>query len=165
MTAPIDLRHVSILWATPEHAAELATLHAGLFDMPWDAASLTTLLSHPGSTAFVARAGQPQQIVGFILGQLAADEAEILTIGVRKDCQRRGIGRRLIEALARATHRAEAKRLLLEVGERNAAALALYRRAGFVEIGRRRGYYEHTKGPAEDALALVLVLGREGSKP
>ena len=35
MTA-IDYKHVSILWAAPEHAAELAKLHASLFDVPWD---------------------------------------------------------------------------------------------------------------------------------
>lgn len=162
MTASVDYRHVSILWATPEHAAELADLHARLFDQPWDAATFAKLLAHPGSTGFLARVGQPPQIVGFILGQLAADEAEILTIGVHKDSQRHGIGRRLVEALGRAAARAEAKRLLLEVGERNVPALALYQRAGFLEIGRRKGYYETVAGSAEDALALALRLEPPG---
>ena len=39
MSRAIDYKHVSILWAAPEHAAELAKLHAGLFDAPWDAAA------------------------------------------------------------------------------------------------------------------------------
>jgi ribosomal-protein-alanine N-acetyltransferase len=158
MTSAVDYRHVSILWAGPEHAAELAKLHAGLFDQVWDAASFTRSLSHPGSTAFQARLGTPPDTVGFVLGQLVADEAEILTLGVRKDRQRHGIGRRLVEALGRAARKAEAKRLFLEVGERNAAALGLYKALGFQEIGRRKGYYAHAGAPPEDALRLALTL-------
>ena len=117
MTGAIDYRHVSILWASPEHAEELAQLHAGLFEKPWDADSFSRLLQHPGSTSFLARVGTPPQTVGFIVSQLAADEAEILTLGVRKDSQRHGIARRLVEALARAARKAEVRRLFLEVGQ------------------------------------------------
>lgn len=154
----IDYRHVSILWAAPEHAAELANLHSGLFETPWDAAAFASLLSHPGSTAFLARVGAPPQTAGFILGQLAADEAEILTLGVGKGSQRHGIGRRLVEALARAAKRAEVRRLFLEVAQDNGPALALYNGLGFIEVGRRRGYYERAGGPSQDALTLALTL-------
>ena len=53
------------------------------------------------------------------MGQLAADEAEILTIGVAKGWQKKGIGVRLVEGLARAVKRAEAKKLFLEVATDN----------------------------------------------
>jgi ribosomal-protein-alanine N-acetyltransferase len=154
----IDYRHVSILWAAPEHAAELASLHGGLFEAPWDAAAFASLLNHPGSTAFLARVGAPPLTAGFILGQLAADEAEILTLGVGKDCQRHGIGRRLVEALGRAAKRAEARRLFLEVAADNGPALGLYKGLGFVEVGRRKGYYQRAGAPAQDALTLALTL-------
>jgi [ribosomal protein S18]-alanine N-acetyltransferase len=158
MTQAIDYRHVSILWAASENATELAGLHRGLFDKPWDAAAFQDLLSHPGSTAFLARLGSPVEMVGFIVGQLAADQAEILTLGVRADRQRHGIGRRLVEAMARAVKRAEARRLFLEVGTGNAAALGLYKSLGFQEVGRRNAYYQKPVGPAEDALTLALNL-------
>lgn len=158
MTGATDYRHLSILWATPEHANELAGLHAGLFEKPWDAGSFASLLMHPGSTSFLARAGNPPRTVGFILCQLAADEAEILTLGVRKDSQRNGVARRLVEAIARAARKAEARRLFLEVGHNNNAALALYRGLGFQHVGQRKGYYEHAGAPAEDALVLALTL-------
>ena len=158
MTGAIDYRHISILWASPEHAAELAQLHAGLFEKAWDADSFSALLRDPGSTSFLARVGQPQQTAGFIVSQLAADEAEILTIGVCKDSQRHGIARRLVEALARAAKKAEVRRLFLEVGQSNAAALALYKGLGFQQVGQRKGYYEHAGAPAEDALVLALAL-------
>jgi ribosomal-protein-alanine N-acetyltransferase len=160
MTSSVDYKHVSILWASPENAGDLAQLHGRLFPEPWDEAGFQKLLAHPGSTAFLARLGQPPkaEIVGFVLGQLAADEAEILTLGVRTDRQRHGIARRLVEALARAARKAEARRLHLEVGERNAPAVALYKKLGFQEAGRRKGYYQHKDGPAEDAVRLSLVL-------
>lgn len=154
----IDYRHVSILWAAPEHAAELANLHGGLFETPWDADAFASLLSHPGSTAFLARVGAPPQTAGFILGQLAADEAEILTLGVGKGSQRHGIGRRLVEALGRAAKRAEARRLFLEVAADNGPALALYNGLDFVEVGRRKGYYQRAGGTPQDALTLALTL-------
>jgi ribosomal-protein-alanine N-acetyltransferase len=160
MTRPVDYKHVSILWASPEHAGDLAALHGGLFPEAWDADSFQKLLSHPGSTAFLARVGQPPraELVGFIVGQLAADEAEILTLGVRADRQRHGIASKLVEALARAVRKAEVRRLHLEVGARNAPALALYKKTGFKESGRRKGYYAHKGQPAEDAVTLSLAL-------
>jgi len=158
VTKPSPVEHVSILWAGTECAGELERLHAPLFSPAWDADAFRLLLDHPGSTAFIARAGEPLETIGFILGRLTADEAEILTLGVRESWQRRGIGRRLAEAFSRAVRKAEARRLHLEVAATNAAALALYKRLGFEEIGRRKGYYDRPGAPPEDAINLSLAL-------
>jgi ribosomal-protein-alanine N-acetyltransferase len=152
----MDPKYVSLLWAGPDQAGAIAALHTQLFDPPWDEAGIRALLDHPASTAFVAMIGNPKTAVGFVMGQLAADEAEILSIGVAKEWQRKGIGRRLVDGLARAVARAEVKRVFLEVAADNAAALALYRRLGFAEQGRRTGYYARKGGPAVDALKLAL---------
>lgn len=160
-TGKRDGRHVSMLWATVEHADELANCHATLFPDAWSTESFQQLLSHPGSTALIARYGNPQQTVGFIIGQLAADEAEILTFGVTQDWQRHGIGRRLIDGLKRAAERGEARRLFLEVADDNIPALVLYSRMGFKEVGRRKGYYKRDGGAA-DALVLSLTLQQPG---
>lgn len=149
---------ISILWALPEHADELARLHGGLFNPAWDAPAFHKLLANPGSTAFVATLGKPPEAIGFILGQLAADEAEILMMAVRTERQRQGVGKMLVEALSRAAKRAEARRLFLEVAAGNTAALALYRGLGFQEVGRRRAYYVRADGPPDDALVLALAL-------
>lgn len=152
------LKHVSVLWASVDHAADLAALHATLFESAWDTAAFNGLLSHPASTSLVARHGIPQQTIGFIVGRLAADEAEILTLGVGKSWQRHGVARRLIEGLTRAARRAEAKRVFLEVAADNIPATVLYSRLGFKEVGRRKGYYSRNSGPAIDALVLSLQL-------
>lgn len=153
-----DPKSVSLLWAGPERAAEIAAVHTRLFEPPWDEASVRQLLDHPASMAFVAWLGQAKATVGFILGQLAADEAEILSVGVDAECQRRGVGRLLVEGLARAARRAEARRLYLEVATDNAGASALYRGLGFEEVGRRKAYYCRAGAPSVDAIILALAL-------
>ena len=145
--------HVNMLWAKPEHAAEISALHTTLFDTGWNAAAISGLLEHPGSIALVACSSNPLRIGGFALAQVAADEAEILTIGVSAAWQRHGLGARLIGGLERAGRNAGAKRLFLEVAHSNAAALQLYKSTGFTEIGRRKGYYSTPSG-AEDAIQL-----------
>lgn len=155
-----NIKHVSLLWASPERADEVAALHARLFNPAWDVDAVKSMLEHPASTSLVAVTGIGQQkvVVGFIMGQLAADEAEIISIGSATDWQRFGLGKMLVQGLVRAARRGEAKRLFLEVAEDNTAALALYRGAGFKELGRRKGYYQRAGGPAIDALTLQLVL-------
>lgn len=157
--AALDPKYVSLLWAGPEHAAEIARLHADVFSPAWSEESVRALLDHPASTAFLAVVGGPPKIsVGFVLAQLVADEAEILSIGVAKDWQRKGLGRRLVEGVARAAQRAEARTLFLEVAADNDAAMALYLGTGFFGTGLRRGYYERPGGAAVDAVTLALKL-------
>ncbi|SFV38029.1 ribosomal protein S18-alanine N-acetyltransferase [Hyphomicrobium facile] len=154
-----NLKHASMLWAAPDRAEEIATLHTKLFDPPWDAAAIKSLLEHPAATSLIAVAGgQKKAVIGFLIGQLAADEAEILSIGVSPDWQRVGLATGLLEGLMRAARRGGAKRIFLEVAEDNTAGLALYRKLGFVEAGRRKRYYERPGNARVDALTLVLTL-------
>ena len=158
MSAPVDYRYTSILWAGPEIAADLSAMHQGIFPEAWDAASFENLLSHPGSIAYFARVGAPPQMAGFILAQMAAEEAEILTLGVPVEHQRHGLARRLVDALVRAARKSEVKKLFLEVGSENQPALALYTKAGFAKVAERKGYYVRPGQPPEDAIVMMLQL-------
>ena len=156
-----NVKHASMLWAAPERAEEIAGLHAKLFSPAWDANAIKALLEHPAATSLIAVAGPPgapKTVIAFVIGQLAADEAEILSIGVSPNWQRVGLATGLLEGLARAARRGDAKRIFIEVAEDNAPALALYRKLGFVETGRRKRYYERPGGKSADALRLVLAL-------
>ncbi|KKJ97009.1 ribosomal protein S18-alanine N-acetyltransferase [Micromonospora sp. HK10] len=79
------------------------------------------------------------------------DEAWVQTIAVRRDVQRRGIGRLLLEALLAEAARLGARSTLLEVAADNAPAQRLYATYGFEPIGVRRGYYQ-----ASNTDALVM---------
>ena len=130
-----------------------------MFAAPWDEPSLAALLAHPGSVALVACQGAPPEVGGFGLAQIAADEAEILTLGVAEGWRRKGVGMKLVEGLKRAAQKAGARTLFLEVADSNAGARALYQRCGFAEAAIRKGYYAREKGlPAEDAVVLEVGL-------
>ena len=89
----------------------------------------------------------------------AADEAEILTIAVLPAARRQGRAARLVRACLGEASAAGAARLHLEVAGSNAAARALYLSAGFVETGRRPGYYRGASG-REDAVLMRRELAR-----
>jgi len=136
---------------TAATAARLADLHAAAFPAPWDAAAFAALLDQSGVLAIEAPGG-------FILIRTVADEAEILTLAVDPVARRRGLGARLVRDGAAAAAAGGAVRLFLEVADDNPAALALYARAGFLEAGRRPGYYARPDCPPRDALILALNL-------
>lgn len=95
---------------------------------------------------------------GLLLGRAVADEAELLTMAVAPEARRQGIGARLLSAFLHRTSTEKAETAFLEVASGNAAAIALYRAAGFAEAGRRRGYYATTGQAAEDAIVMRLGL-------
>ncbi len=130
-------------------ASLLAALHAACFPehARWDQPAMAALLAMPGCFAVA----DPD---GLILARVAADEAELLTVGVLPGARRRGVGRALLRAANREAARRGARRLFLEVAEGNAPARALYAQAGLVEVGRRRRYYPD----GDDALVLALTL-------
>jgi ribosomal-protein-alanine N-acetyltransferase len=93
--------------------------------------------------------------LGWTCFLLVLDEAELLKIAVVPAWRHQGIGQALMQDVFTSAARFEARRLFLEVRERNLAARALYRKTGFTEVGRRKGYYDH---PPDDALMLEKNL-------
>ena len=140
----------------PEAGAVLSALHARAFDRPWTTEAFAALLATPGAAATIAvRDGTP---VGLVVSRQAADEAEIITIGTVPEGRRQGVGLSLLRHHAGDLAAAGARAIFLEVAQSNAAAIALYRAAGFAEAGRRRGYYERAGGLREDALLQRLDI-------
>lgn len=123
---------------------------------PWNARDIAEILALPGAFAVLAVAeGQP---VGFLLGRSVLEDCEILSLGVLAEHRRGGHGRRLLRAAAEAALRRGARRLLLEVSERNAAAQAFYRAEGFAAIGRRKNYYLFADKSQADAIICARNL-------
>ncbi len=138
-------------------AGALSRLHGLCFKDRWSSDFIASVLASPG--AILAVAPDAGEIAGFILARAAADESEILTIAVRPEMRRHGIGVALVKAAARRAHELGATAMFLEVGRSNAAARALYEKLGFRKVGERPAYYrDRPGGPAEDALTLRAVL-------
>lgn len=143
----------TITAAGADAAGLLAALHAEAFPHdPWSEDAMTRLLAMPG--AFAVLAVENDDPAGLVLARVAADEAEIVTLGVVPRFSRRGIGRRLVSAAVDRAASLGAARLFLEVGTGNLAARGLYDALGFREVGRRPGYY----ADGEDAVVLARPL-------
>ena len=123
----------------------MAAIHVTAFPSdPWNEQSFVTLLSQPGVAGFIDERG------GLVMIRCAADEAEILTIGVAHP--QLGIGTALMQTAIAHAQNQDAATLHLEVAAANIAAGALYKKLGFKQTGRRRNYY----GVGADALILSL---------
>lgn len=134
--------------AGPADFDVLAELHASAFSPGWSAAEIAGLEAE----ALLEPAG------GMILVRTIAGEAEILTVAVRPEARRAGVGRRLVEAALEAASSEAAEAVFLEVAEDNAPARRLYSRLGFEAVGRRPGYYPRPGSAPADALVLRRAL-------
>ena len=103
----------------------------------------------PGASASKA------ELLGWAGVMVIADSAEILTVGVIPSARRRGIARQVLDGLLGEARRRGAVEAFLEVRVDNEAAQALYARAGFAQVGLRRGYYD---GGRVDAVVMRREL-------
>lgn len=142
------------------HSVDLPALHSEDFVRPWSQDEFASLLGEKTVFGFAVReVGRPHAPpIGFVLARLAAGEAEILTVAVGRSHRRHGLGWKLMDAVLRRLHAERAEALFLEVDENNVAALALYRRLGFHQVGRRPNYYE---GSGSLGRSNALVMRRD----
>ncbi|WP_374700946.1 ribosomal protein S18-alanine N-acetyltransferase [Aureimonas sp. AU40] len=137
---------------------EAAEIHSEAFTQSWSGDEFASLLGQGGTFGFIVRAENNHKAVGVVLARLTVDEAEILTIAVDKAARGKGIGRLLMDNTLQYLHAERAASLFLEVEETNTAALALYRRLRFEEVGRRPAYYAGPDGTRTSALILKRAL-------
>jgi len=95
------------------------------------------------------------RVAGFLVASLVPPQAELESIAVDPEFQRRGVARGLFAALASELGPAQVTEVILESRVSNSLALALYAGLGFAEIGRRPRYYAD---PIEDAVLMRLRL-------
>jgi [ribosomal protein S18]-alanine N-acetyltransferase len=122
------------------------------FGEAWTAPQCAGLLPMPG--VWLALVREEGEAVGFALARVIVDEAELLLLAVKKANQGKGVGQMLLDQFIADAKRRGAQHLHLEVREGN-RAVALYKRVGFREIGRRRNYYGGRGGQLYDALTLA----------
>ena len=120
----------------------------------WSARNFTDSLEARHS-AWILR--KNAQIIGFCIWHLVIDEAHLLNICVAKIERRQGFGAFLLNEICKQSFALGALKIFLDVRESNAAARALYQKFGFVEIARRRAYYQQN-GKTEDGLVLFRTL-------
>ena len=101
------------------------------------------------------------QLQGFLLLRVIGDEAEILSIGVKKRVRRNGIGKYLIEQAKRFSTLHQLRSILLEVAETNRNAFGFYKKQGFLKIGIRNNYYVFSGKNKKNALIMQLPIKKD----
>jgi ribosomal-protein-alanine N-acetyltransferase len=91
------------------------------------------------------------EVTGFIVGRRVMDEGEILNLAVGLPNRRMGDGHALVSELLKEFERFRVTKVFLEVREFNAGAIRFYSSLGFIQVGRRDGYYRE---PTEAALVF-----------
>jgi [ribosomal protein S18]-alanine N-acetyltransferase len=123
------------------------------FSLPWPARSFQfELTDNPASRCWVA--DQNGRIIGMLVAWLIVDEIHIATIATHPDFRRQGIGGKLLLHTLKSAKEEGAVTSLLEVRENNDIALEMYRRFGYLESGRREGYYKDNN---ETAILMSLA--------
>lgn len=132
-------------WDIPAvHALELELFPTS----PWSEAQFWGELAAEHRLLFVAK--DEAQVVGYAGINIGDLEAEIMTIAVHPEHQRRGLGSAFMRAMLEPAEAAGVRHVLLEVEVGNDAAVTLYEHFGFIRNGVRPNYY----GPGIDALLM-----------
>jgi len=114
---------------------KLSILHAECFpDRPWSERDFAELAK--SGCEIIASENS------FIVWRAAADEAEIITLGVRPALRRTGTASALLALMEKEAAKSGAAKIFLEVAADNAAATALYEKNGYAKIGIRPKYYD-----------------------
>lgn len=140
---------MEIIKMSDAHVAQVAQLEKVCFSAPWSVNAVASELTNPLSLWLVAV--DSGTVAGYVGSQTVMGEADMMNVAVHPDYRRQGIAEALIQNLIAQLAEKGAYCLTLEVRASNEAAIALYQKLGFAQVGRRPNYY---RNPREDALIL-----------
>lgn len=156
MTALHEVSGLRFAPMTAGDVDEVVALECSVFPYPWSRANFSDSLAS-GYDAWTVR-DAAGELAGYYLLMYAVDEAHLLDVAVAAGRQGRGLGRHLLERIGARAREQGMVSVLLEVRPSNERALAVYRRYGYREIGRRKGYYPAHGGQREDAIVMRIDL-------
>lgn len=136
-------RKLALGLAVPADAALIAVMSRELIEtgLPWSwtAQRVARSLAQRDTLVLTARDGAP--LAGFAIMQFGEEHAHLSLLAVRPDCQRQGVGRRMLEWLTETALAAGIASIRLELRETNQGARRFYLAQGFAETVRVPGYY------------------------
>lgn len=140
---------MEIIKLASEHSAAIAALEEICFSTPWSENAILHEVTNPISYWLVAV--ENGQVLGYVGSQYGYGEADMMNLAVVPNFRNRGIGQQLVTELISHLADLDVKSLTLEVRQSNAAAISLYEKMGFQQVGLRPNYYQK---PKEAALIL-----------
>jgi ribosomal-protein-alanine N-acetyltransferase len=139
---------------TIEDLEQVVAIDQGSFSLPWPPRSFHyEVTENPASRCWVA--DLDGRVAGMLVAWLIVDEIHIATIAIHPDFRKQGFGEKLLSIVLQFARDEGAVSSFLEVREGNDAALMMYHKFGYVESGRREGYYRDN---GEDAILMTLDM-------
>jgi ribosomal-protein-alanine N-acetyltransferase len=135
---------------------EVLAVEQDVYPHPWSHQNFADSLK-ADYQAWVLR-DQSHELLGYFLIMAIVDEAHLLNVAVARKQQGKGLGRFLLNQSVACARGLGMESMLLEVRPSNMRALEIYRRYGFNEIGRRKGYYPAANQQREDAIVMRFAL-------
>lgn len=122
--------------------SQIAKIEADLFGQGcWNKNMILQELQAPMRAYYADVDLNTNTVAGYAGFWFDGDDAQIMTIGVAKEYQKRGIASNLLKTMIENAKSIGAKRMLLEVKVNNNPALKLYEKFGFTKMGLRKRYY------------------------
>ena len=146
-----------------EDLVALVELEKGAATAPhWSAGEYARIVAGEGVRRCLLVGEDDGELLGFGVGRVVGEEAELESVVVREGARRRGVGKALCKAVMAWAWAEGAAVMELEVRVGSAGAVRLYEGLGFSEVGRRRKYYAE---PVEDAVLMRCGLRGEAVRP
>jgi ribosomal-protein-alanine N-acetyltransferase len=145
--------HIVIAPVLIKDLEEISDIEGRVFPDPWSKNMFLQELMHPEASSF--KAVVDQKLAGYAFLHRILDEWTLLNLAVGERWRRQGIATALLNHILYMAEKKQLSRITLEVNEKNPAAIALYKKFGFQEIGRRAHYYHYNQA---DALVMELLL-------
>ena len=141
---------------TPDDSAALFKLSEKVFSSAWSEKSFFNDSKNPDSKYVLAFSDGV--LIGYASYLKVLDEAQITNVAVLKEFRRQRIATEMIEFLIEEAIAQRINFMSLEVRSQNIAAISLYKKFGFTEVGLRKKYYQK---PEDDAILMELVFTQE----
>ena len=133
---------------------QIEQIEKACFSLPWTIDQLRGQLKDT-QHEFIAAMDERGRILGYVGMMYVLDEGYISNVAVAPEHRRLGIADALISKLMERSACLELSFVTVEVGCSNSAAMALYKKHGFIPVGRRKNYYDF---PREDAILMTHFL-------
>ena len=157
----MEQKNYRIVPMNGDHLDQIERLERLCFSRPWNRRMLAEELENQCAAFLVAEEADTGAVLGYAGLLVVADEGYITNVAVFPEYRRCGIAAGILEVYLNFAQANGLAFLTLEVRPTNEAAIALYRRFGFEEVGRRRNYYDL---PKEDALILTRYFDKEDAQ-
>ena len=142
-----------------EHLDQVHAIEQDSFATPWSRASLENEITNNPCARYLVIC-EHGEVLGYAGMWLVLDEAHITNVAIRRDSRGKGLGEKLMRALVQLAADSGMNWMTLEVRASNAPAQGLYKKLGFINVGRRKNYYEDNR---EDAILMALEHLPEGN--